>query len=114
MPPTPDDAAIAARLGAFVEPNLRQSLTEARALRECRLDGGATPPRLRVALEFGIPTGGYHGELSDAITAHLAPLYADAPGAMPLIELALSSRITAVMREESASSMSGMAPGASA
>ena len=95
MPPTPDEAAIAARLGAFVEPNLRQSLTEARALRECRLDGGATPPRLRVALEFGIPTGGYHGELSDAITAHLAPLYADAPGAMPLIELALSSRITA-------------------
>ena len=95
MPPTPDEAAIAARLGAFVEPNLRQSLAEVRALRECRLDGGATPPRLRVALELGIPTGGYHEELAAALTAHLSPLYGDAPAAMPVLELALTSRITA-------------------
>jgi len=95
MPPTPDEAAIAARLGAFVEPNLRQSLAEGRALRECRLDGDATPPRLRVALELGIPTGGYHEELAAALTAHLSPLYGDAPAAMPVLELALTSRITA-------------------
>ncbi|MFM7708350.1 MAG: P-loop NTPase, partial [Gammaproteobacteria bacterium] len=95
MSPIPDEAAVAARLGTFVEPNLRQSLAEARALRECRLDGGAVPSRLRVALELGIPTGGYHEELAAALTAHLAPLYGDAPAAMPVLELALSSRITA-------------------
>jgi ATP-binding protein involved in chromosome partitioning len=95
MPPIPDEAALAARLGAFVEPNLRQSLAESRALRACRLDTGTDPPRLRVALELGIPTDGYHEELAAALTGHLAPLYADDPGAMPVLELELYSRITA-------------------
>ncbi|NBU26150.1 MAG: hypothetical protein EBS39_11180 [Gammaproteobacteria bacterium] len=97
MPPIPDEAAITARLGAFVEPNLRQSLAESRALRGCSLDAGATPPRLRVALELGIPTGGYHEELAAALTGHLAPLYADAPAAMPVLEVG-ANRFTEMTR----------------
>ena len=52
-----DEAALAARLAEFVEPNLRQTLAEARALRACRLEADGAVPRLRVELELGIPTG---------------------------------------------------------
>jgi ATP-binding protein involved in chromosome partitioning len=90
-----DEAALAAHLAEFVEPNLRQSLAEARALRSCRLEPDGSGSRLRVALELGIPTGGYGPELAAALTAHLAPLYADAPASMPVVEVELASRITA-------------------
>ena len=86
---------LAAHLAEFVEPNLRQTLAEARALRACRLESEGGVSRLRVALELGIPTGGYHEGLAAALAAHLAPLYERSPAEMPIIELELSSRITA-------------------
>lgn len=63
-----NDESIRALIGQFEDPNLRQSLAEARAVRDCRRAGDA----LQLSLRLGIPTGGYADELAPALERHLA------------------------------------------
>ncbi len=61
-------AEFTALLSSYVDPNLRQSLAEARAIVGVERQGDAWA----VALEFGFPTRGYEAELSAALGTHLA------------------------------------------
>jgi ATP-binding protein involved in chromosome partitioning len=86
MPQTLDQAALEAEIGRYFEPNLRQTLAEARAVRSVE----ATAKGLRVALELGLPVDGYHAELSTALRHHLE----EAGLAPPSLELQLHANIT--------------------
>ena len=78
--------AIAAAVGRYADPNLGQTLAEARAVQSVvRTAGG-----VRVALRLGIPTGGYAAELAPALERHLA-----AEGFAVPVELALEQAIAA-------------------
>ena len=84
---------IAAQVGQFVEPHLRQTLAEARAVRSCRLEqSGSGALRLHLQIELGFPAGGYRAALEALLAAHLAPLFA-AHGAVPEIVLELRHKI---------------------
>jgi ATP-binding protein involved in chromosome partitioning len=86
MSQTLDQAALEAEIGRYFEPNLRQTLAEARAVRAVE----ASAQGLRVALELGLPVGGYHAELSTALRHHLGEA-----GITPSsFELQLQSNIT--------------------
>jgi ATP-binding protein involved in chromosome partitioning len=54
-------------LESYVEPYLRQTLAEARALRELTVAG----ERARARIELGFPTGGYAPELEAALRQHV-------------------------------------------
>jgi len=84
MSPAIDSVALQAALGRFTEPVLRQTLAEARAVREVVLEAD----RVRVTLELGVPTGGYAAELESALAAHLAALGFAVP-----VQLQLHSQI---------------------
>ena len=60
--------AIRDEIGRFFDPNLRQTLAEARAVRSVVAEG----ERVRVGLRLGIPVGGYAAELVPALERHLA------------------------------------------
>ena len=68
MPVEASMADLQAVLATYLEPNLRQSLGEARAIAGVERAGAA----LRVTLELGFPVGGYEAELAAALQAHLA------------------------------------------
>ena len=88
-----DEAVIAAQVGQFVEPHLRQTLAEARAVRGCRLEqSGSGALRLHLQIELGFPVGGYSAALEALLAAHLAPLFA-AHGSVPEIVLELRHKI---------------------
>ena len=86
MPVEASMADLQAVLATYLEPNLRQSLGEARAIAGVERAGAA----LRVTLELGFPVGGYQAELAAALQAHLAA----AGHAMP-VEVVLRPRISA-------------------
>ena len=89
-----DEAVIATQVGQFVEPHLRQTLAEARAVRGCRLEqSGSGALRLHLQIELGFPVGGYSAALEALLAAHLAPLFA-AHGSVPEIVLELRHKIT--------------------
>ncbi len=79
--------AIEAEIGRFFEPNLRQTLAEAKAVRTVELQ----PNALRVRLELGLPVGGYAEEFTAALAAqlHTAGLL------VPPLDLQLEARISA-------------------
>jgi len=81
-----DSAVIGAEIGRFFEPNLRQTLAEAEAVRAFQVTDG----QLRVTLELGVPVGGYHDELAVALQRHLAESGIDLP-----LQLTLESRVIA-------------------
>jgi len=81
-----DSAAINAAIERFFDPNLRQTLAEAKALRATEIVAG----QLRVTLELGIPVGDYHDELATALTRHLRDEGIDLP-----LQLTLESRLNA-------------------
>lgn len=87
MSQTLDQEALEAEIGRYFEPNLRQTLAEARAVRAVE----TTDKGLRVALELGLPVGGYHESLSLALRHHLE----EAGLASSSLELQLQSSITA-------------------
>ena len=68
MSETLDQSALEAEIGRYFEPNLRQTLAEARAVRAVL----PTPAGLRVTLELGFPVGGYRETLAAALMRHLA------------------------------------------
>jgi ATP-binding protein involved in chromosome partitioning len=69
--PTP--AALKAALDSYVDPNLRQTLGEARAVAAVLPPAaGGSEGHWTVRLRFGFPTGGYAAELAPAVEAHLA------------------------------------------
>ena len=86
MSQTLDPKALEAEIGRFFEPNLRQTLAEARAVRSVE----SSPSGARVVLELGLPVGGYTQELSGALRRHLAEA-----GVEPAtLDLRLESNIT--------------------
>ena len=68
MPETHDTTALQAAIGQFVEPNLRQSLAEAKAIRSLERHGQGW----RVTLALGLPVEGYAASLQAALQQHLA------------------------------------------
>ena len=64
----PLDLAARAALESFIEPHLRQSLGEARAIQQCELQG----ERLQLGLQLGFPVGGYQPALQAMLQQHLA------------------------------------------
>ena len=73
-------------LSSYQEPNLGQTLAEARAIVSVERQGAG----VKVVLEFGFPTGGYADEIAAALRAHLAAAGADQP-----VAVELRSKITA-------------------
>jgi len=55
-------------LEQYIDPYLQQSLLEAEALRDLRIDGSV----IHVTVELGIPVGGYVNPFRAALAAHLA------------------------------------------
>ena len=86
MSQVPDPAELTAEIGRYYEPNLRQTLAEAKAIRAVEAQGA----RWRVVLSLGVPVGGYRDELAAALTRHLR----DA-GLAAEIELELEANIVA-------------------
>jgi len=78
--------ALAAAVGRYADPNLRQTLAEARAVQSVV----RTAEGVRIALRLGIPTGGYATELAPALEKHLA-----AEGFALRVELVLEQAIAA-------------------
>ena len=76
--------AIASALADFVEPNLRQTLAEARALTGVEARGNGFLARITL----GFPVGGYREALQDALRAHLVQAGVDG-----LLEIELQARI---------------------
>jgi ATP-binding protein involved in chromosome partitioning len=106
--PPLDDAVLAAQVGHYIEPHLRQSLADARAVRGCRLETGAGgADRLHLQLELGFPTGGYAPALAAALAAHLAPLFA-ARGVAPEIVLDLHHKISAHVVQRGLTPLAGI------
>ena len=91
----PDDAALnaaaKAALDAYVDPYLGESLGVAQAVKSVRAHGG----RLDARVELDFPVGGYEGELSAALVAHLASAGIDTP---LQLDLAAGIRSHAVQR----------------
>lgn len=87
MSATLDLAALEAEIGRFFDPNLRQTLAEARAVRAVE----STASGVRIRLELGLPVGGYQVELSAALARHLE----EASLRVPALELQLQSNIAA-------------------
>ena len=85
MSDTADLAVIEAEIGRFFEPNLRQTLAEARAVRAV----AGTTDGLQITLELGLPTGGMLEGLRAALLQHLR----DAGVPVAALELTLQSRI---------------------
>ncbi|MSR00261.1 MAG: iron-sulfur cluster carrier protein ApbC [Gammaproteobacteria bacterium] len=75
MPETPagtleyiyDNGNLAAAIGRYFDPNLRQTLAEARAIKSVALQGS----RLDLVLDLGFPVSGYATELTAALQSHL-------------------------------------------
>jgi len=82
-------AALQAALDSYVDPYLRKTLGELRAV-EAVLPppAGAAAGRWTVRLRLGFPTGGYAAELTPALEAHLA-----AQGVPATLDLELTSDI---------------------
>ena len=99
MPAEPTPAELSALLSTYVDPNLRQSLGEARALVGVERAAGG----IRVTLELGYPTGGYEPEIAAALRAHLAAAGHDQP-----VAVTLRSRITAHAVQRGLSPLSGI------
>ena len=78
--------ALTAAVGRYADPNLRQTLAEARAVQSVV----RTAHGVRIALRLGIPTGGYAIESVPALEKHLA-----ADGFAVRVELALEQAIAA-------------------
>jgi len=66
--PTVTAGAIRAKLAAYTDPYLAQTLAQARAV------GGVSvsPEAVRIGLIYGFPVGGYGAELADALETHLS------------------------------------------
>ncbi len=79
-------AAVAAAIASYVEPNLRQSLAEARAVLAVEMRGAVCVARL----SFGFPVDGYQSELQLALNAHLAQA-----GIAQRVDVELQSQIVA-------------------
>ena len=82
-----DTAQLRTVLEQYRDPYLRQSLGEAGALRDIRIDGQAAV----VEVVLGIPVGGYENQFREALQAHMA---AQGQGALSL-RLTLRSSIVA-------------------
>ena len=76
--------AIASALADFVEPNLRQTLAEARALTGVEARG----PGFLARMTLGFPVGGYRDALQEALRAHLVQAGVAGP-----LEIELQARI---------------------
>ncbi|MFM7395695.1 MAG: iron-sulfur cluster carrier protein ApbC [Gammaproteobacteria bacterium] len=86
MSQTLDQAALEAEIGCYFEPNLRQTLAEARAVRAVESSASG----VRVTLELGFPVEGYRDVLTAQLRRHL-----DEAGLAPsALELQLHSNIT--------------------
>ncbi|MBM4192253.1 MAG: iron-sulfur cluster carrier protein ApbC [Gammaproteobacteria bacterium] len=86
MTQTLDRAALEAEIGRYFEPNLRQTLAEARAIRSLETSSS----EIRVTLELGLPVRDYRDELTAQLRRHL-----DEAGLAPLaLKLHLQSNIT--------------------
>jgi ATP-binding protein involved in chromosome partitioning len=97
----PGMAALRAALEHFVDPNLRQSLAEARAIVAVEPGTGSAPWRVR--LRFGFPTGGYAAELAPQLTAALSE-----QGIEQRFELELESDIAAHAVQRGLSALTGI------
>ena len=81
------ETAIRAAIDGFVEPCLRQTLGQARAVTQLSLDGS----NLRLTLELGFPVAGYGPQLAASLAAYLRSAgFADLD-----LTVALTSRIVA-------------------
>ena len=98
-----DTAQLRTVLEQYRDPYLRQSLGEAGALRDIRIDWQAAI----VEVVLGIPVGGYENQFREALQAHMA---AQGQGALSL-RLALRSSIVATMSTASAERMVTQGPG---
>jgi len=87
MSASPDHVALEAELARFFEPHLRQTLSEAKAVRSAARAGN----RLSITLELGIPVGGYRDDLAALLAAHLR----DAGIEFAELDLQLDSRLIA-------------------
>ncbi|HLW25391.1 MAG TPA: iron-sulfur cluster carrier protein ApbC [Steroidobacteraceae bacterium] len=85
-PPDDTASALRAKLGAYVDPYLGQTLAEAKAVRTVTLQGNAA----RIELVFGFPCADYVSELTEALARFLESELAGAR-----LELDLRSEITA-------------------
>jgi ATP-binding protein involved in chromosome partitioning len=85
------EASVRAAVESFVEPNMQQSLAEAKALREVVL----ASDRLQVRIELGFPTLGYSHSLQAALQAHLQSHHIHVP---LTLELTSAIRPHAVQR----------------
>ena len=94
-----DAATISAEIGRFFEPNLRQTLAEAKALRAVEIAAGG----LQVTLELGLPVGGYRQQLAAALMQHLAEAGVELP-----LQLTLESRVTAHAVQRGLSPLTGI------
>lgn len=80
MTPKPSREAVRAALDAYVDPYSGESLGAAQAVREVT----ATEPGWAVRIALGYPAGGYHDELTAALTAALAAAGVAGPLALEL------------------------------
>lgn len=99
MSPSVDLAARAA-IESFVEPHLRQSLGEARAIQQCERQG----ERLQLGLQLGFPVGGYQSALQAMMQQHLI-----AQGLSLQLDLSLHARIEAHAVQRGLSPLPGIA-----
>jgi len=98
---SPEIAALRACLEAFPEPNLRQTLGEARVLRSLSLSDEGV---VQLSLQLGFPVGGYQESLHLALEAHLA-----AAGLARGLELELESAITSHAVQRGLAPLAGIA-----
>jgi ATP-binding protein involved in chromosome partitioning len=84
--PSVTAGAIRAKLGAYTDPYLAQTLDQARAIGDVSVHAGV----VSIELTFGFPVGDYAGELRTALESHLRPELAGAR-----IDLTLKANITA-------------------
>ena len=82
--------AVAAALATYVDPNLRQSLGEAKAIRSVVPQGSGCVAHIELGIPIGGPAGGYAPLLKTALDQHLQQ-----QGLRPQWDLQLTSRIEA-------------------
>ncbi len=82
-----DPSAVQAALAAYLEPNLRQTLGDARALRGVR---AVAPGQWLAQVELGLPTGGYAPELRAALQQQL-----QTAGIAGTLQLELTGKVAA-------------------
>jgi ATP-binding protein involved in chromosome partitioning len=95
----PDDAALAAALGRFVDPASDTTLAELGAVERSAVEGG----RARARLRFGYPVGGYSHELHPLLVTHLAAASIAAP-----LDLELAAHIEAHAVQRQLKPLSGV------